>query len=111
MTPVLLYFEVANALYRYVRHSMATLETAQALLEQALYPGIHLYADPDLLWEVLLLAHAMNLPATYNAHYLARRLDAELWTADRRLAQKVAYRCSRHALLCQDEKYSGFPIF
>jgi len=38
-----------------------------------------------------MLAEAHGLPATYDAHYLAlaERLEAELWTADRRLYAAV----------------------
>ncbi len=94
VAPTLLFYEVANALHRYVRHGMVRPQTAQALLDQALQLGIRLYSDPDLHREALALAHELRLPAAYDAHYLAlaRRLNAEFWTADRRLAQAVAGR-------------------
>jgi len=88
VAPILLPFEVTNALYRYVRHDLATLEIAQALIAQMLNLGIRLYADPGLHQEALTLAHDLNLSVAYDAHYLvlARRLGGELWTADHRLA-------------------------
>ncbi len=94
VAPVLLFFEVTNALHRYVRHGLARPQTAQALLAQALQLGIRLYGDPDLHREALALAQELRLPAAYDAHYLAlaRRLGAECWTADRRLTQTVAGR-------------------
>ncbi|NPA27193.1 MAG: type II toxin-antitoxin system VapC family toxin, partial [Chloroflexi bacterium] len=48
----------------------------------------------ELHLEALALAHELNLPAAYDAHYLAlaRRMNAEFWTADQRLAKAVARR-------------------
>ncbi len=94
VAPALLFFEVTNALHRYVRHGLARPQTARALLDQALRLGIRLYTDADLHLEALTLARELRLPAAYDAHYLAlaRRLGAECWTADRRLAQTVAGR-------------------
>ncbi len=91
VAPTLLYYEVSNALYKYVRQKTLSSATAQQLMENALHLDIDLVTYPELHQEALRLAHEWRLPATYDAHYLAlaRRLQAPFWTADRRLARLV----------------------
>ena len=94
VAPVLLYFEISNALFQYVKADQLPFPLVRELLDTALSLGILLYADADLHQQALILAQELRLPAAYDAHYLAlaRRLGAECWTADRRLAQAVADR-------------------
>lgn len=94
VAPGLLYFEISNALFQYVKADRLPFPLVQELLGTALSLGILLYADADLHQQALTLARKLRLPAAYDAHYLAlaRRLGAECWTADRRLAQTVAGR-------------------
>jgi len=89
--PTLLYYEVSNALHRYVMAGDLTPEEAAALLDAALRLDITLYGDADLHRGALRLAQRLGLPTVYDAHYLAlaERLGAELWTADRRLVNAV----------------------
>ena len=91
VAPTLLYYEVSNALHRYVLQGLASPSEAEALLDVALRLDLVLHDDPELHKHALKLAQRFSLPATYDAHYLALadRLGAELWTADRRLAAKV----------------------
>lgn len=91
VAPALLYYEVTNALHRYVARGELSLADAEALLDVALRLDIELFADADLCRRALRLANTLSLPAAYDAHYLAlaERLGGELWTADRRLAQAV----------------------
>ena len=60
------------------------LKTAQTL-------PITLYNDADLHNKAMELAQNLSLPAAYDAHYLAlaKKLDAEFWTADRKLVRAV----------------------
>ena len=94
VAPVLLYFEISNALFQYVKADQLPFPLVRELLDTALGLGILLYADADLHQQALILAQELRLPAAYDAHYLAlaRRLGAECWTTDRRLAQAVADR-------------------
>ncbi len=91
VAPPLMFFEISNAVYRYVRADLFSLERALQVLETALRLDIDLVTYPELHQEALRLAHEWRLPATYDAHYLAlaRRLQAPFWTADRRLARLV----------------------
>jgi len=91
VAPTLLYYEIANALHRYVVHGELLPEEASELLDVALRLDITLYGDADLHWRALKLAKSFSLPATYDAHYLAlaERLGAEFWTADKRLVRTV----------------------
>ncbi len=91
VAPSLLYYEITNALHRYVVHGELLPEEASELLELALRLDITLYGDADLHRRALKLAKSLSLPATYDAHYLALagRLGAEFWTADKWLVRTV----------------------
>jgi predicted nucleic acid-binding protein len=90
--PSLLFYEVTNALYRYQRQELLSAKTVDIALEAALSLPIRLVSDPALHRRAKALAERYQLPATYDAHYLAlaERLECELWTADQRMAQALA---------------------
>ena len=89
--PTLLYYEVANALYRYQRLGFLTFSSVQLALRAALALPVHLYGEADLHQRALELAQRFFLPAAYDAHYLAltEHLGGEFWTADSKLARLV----------------------
>jgi predicted nucleic acid-binding protein len=89
--PTLLRYEVTNALYRYQKQGLLSEESVRIGLKAVLTLPIQLHGEADLHTRALALAERFALPAAYDAHYLAvaEQLDAELWTADRRLAQAV----------------------
>jgi predicted nucleic acid-binding protein len=89
--PTLLRYEVTNALYRYQKQGLLSEEIVRIGLNAALTLPIQLHSETDLYRRALALAERFALPAAYDAHYLAvaEQLDAELWTADRRLARAV----------------------
>lgn len=91
VAPTLLYYEVSNALHRYVAYGELLPEEAAEALEAALGLDINLYGNADLHRRALELADRFSLPAVYDAHYLAlaEQLGAAFWTADRRLARSV----------------------
>lgn len=91
VAPTLLYYEINNAMHRYVVHGELLPEEAAEALEATLKLDITLYEDDGLHRRALELADHFDLPATYDAHYLAlaERLGAEFWTADRRLVKAV----------------------
>jgi predicted nucleic acid-binding protein len=91
VAPTLLYYEVTNAIRRYVVHGELLPEEAAEALEAALELDITIYGDASLHRRALELANHFALPATYDAHYLAlaETLGAEFWTADRRLVKAV----------------------
>lgn len=70
----------------------------EALVQRAMRSLIELpimVIDDDALpFEALALADILNLPATYDPHYLALsiRHDADLWTSDHRLWSAVHHR-------------------
>jgi len=53
--------------------------------------SIKLFGDSALHQTAMRLATQFSLPGTYNAHYLAlaQRLEAELWTTDKKLVNSV----------------------
>ena len=90
--PTLLFYEVTNALYQYERHGLLTAGSVQLAQGAALELPIDLYGGVTLHRRALELAQRFSLSATYDAHYLAvaEELEAELWTADRRLVGAVS---------------------
>lgn len=89
--PTLLYYEVANALYRYQNLGYLSASSVQRSFMAALALPVELHGEPDLHWRALVLADKFSLPAAYDAHYLAlaELLGGEFWTADGRLARTV----------------------
>lgn len=89
--PSLLHYEVTNALYQYHRHGYLGEESLRLAQEAALALPIQLHGDEALHRAALRLARRLSLSATYDAHYLALkgRLNAEMWTSDRRLVNAV----------------------
>jgi predicted nucleic acid-binding protein len=91
VAPTLLYYEVANALYRYRRQELMSLSSVRLALKAAFSLPLHLYGEAALHQRALDLAERFSLPAAYDAHYLAlaEQLGAEFWTADRKLVRAV----------------------
>lgn len=91
IAPTLFYYELSNAFHRSVLAGQILPEEADQALEAALNLDIRLYGDADLHRQALILAAQLRLPASYDAHYLAlaQRLEADFWTADRRLYNAV----------------------
>lgn len=94
IAPALLRYEVVNALHRLQRSGGATSAFVEAAWTAALALPIGFVADDELHRQALRLAGRFNLPAAYDAHYLAlaEREGIEFFTADRRLANSVAGR-------------------
>jgi predicted nucleic acid-binding protein len=91
--PALLTYEVTNILYQNVRKGTITLEKAKDAIKNVLRTGLKLELTQDMILNIqaLELAQRFNLPAIYDAHYLAlaKREECELWTADKRLWRAV----------------------
>lgn len=95
VAPLLLRYEVVNALHRVARASGHSLDATREAVQTALNIGITLHADAPDHVRALEFAVRLNRPASYDAHYLAlaERLGVEFWTADERL-----YNAAWHAL-------------
>ncbi len=89
--PTLLHYEVTNALYRYQKAGWMSMPAIQLAQKAAFSLPISLFGEADLHRRALELAGRLDLPAAYDAHYLAlaETLGAEFWTADSRLVQAV----------------------
>lgn len=92
VAPGLIFFEVTNALHRLCVGTVTTFEETSDSLDIALGLGIDTISDAFLHRRALLIARKCRLKSTYDAHYLAlaQSLDADFWTADRRLVNSVA---------------------
>ena len=91
IAPTLFGYEVTNVFHRMSVAGQILPEEAEQLLEEAFNLGITLYGDKALHQRALILARSLNLPATYDAHYLAlsERFNAEFYTSDKRLFNSV----------------------
>lgn len=94
VAPPLLPCEVANVIRQRMRQGQVRLDEARALLAQFLALPISLQAPEALYERALVLADEHNLPAVYDAHYvaLAELLGATLWTADQQLLRALGGR-------------------
>jgi predicted nucleic acid-binding protein len=94
VAPSLMPYEVANVLHQYVRHGALQPAEADEALQIALSLNIQLYRETALHTQAARLARELELPATYDAHYLAlaQQIGAVFWTADQRLLQMVAHK-------------------
>jgi predicted nucleic acid-binding protein len=75
-------------------NSGLSLKDATEQLDDFLALPIAYHNPVGLHHQALVLADALGLPATYDAHYLAlaEHLGCELWTDDQRLLRHVAER-------------------
>ncbi len=91
VAPSLIYYEVANALYRLRRFGHLGADAADLTLEAALALPLQLQSRPDLYRPAMALAQRFALGACYDAHYLvlAQDLETDFWTCDGRLARAV----------------------
>jgi len=91
VAPTLLYYEVTNGLYQQQKNKYLSPETIWQSLELALELPIQLVSEANLHQRAREIAMQYNLPATYDAHYLALAewMDIELWTADMRLVNTL----------------------
>lgn len=91
IAPTLIVYEVTNAFHRASIAGQITPDEAEEFLERALNLGLRLYGDASLHRKALKMAQKYNLPATYDAHYLAlaERFTVDLWTTDKRLYNAV----------------------
>ncbi len=91
IAPTIYCYEVTNVFHRMSVAGQISPEEAEQLLEDAFNLGISLYGDKALHERALALARSLNLPATYDAHYLAlaEKFNAEFYTSDKRLFNRV----------------------
>jgi predicted nucleic acid-binding protein len=91
VAPLLLRYEVTNALHRYAVAGNRTILSVEYSLVAALDLPIRLHGDTSLHTDALRHAARFSLPAAYDAHYLAlaERLGADFWTTDRKLVNAV----------------------
>jgi predicted nucleic acid-binding protein len=87
VAPPLLPAEVTNIIRQRLRQAQLRLDEGRELLVQFMALPIA-FQPPQMLYDrVLVLTDQYNLPAVYDANYLAlaEMLGATLWTADQRL--------------------------
>ena len=93
VAPVLMRYEVTNALYGYLRRGIRNAEKTLTSLRYALALPIQLDENAYAHETALNIAARFKLSAAYDAHYLvlSERLGAEFRTADRKLVNSVKH--------------------
>jgi predicted nucleic acid-binding protein len=91
IAPTLLCYEVTNVFYRMQRAGQLLDSEAQQSLKNALNLPIRFHNERQLHQQAFDLAQQFNLPATYDAHYLAlaQKIQADFYTGDKRLFNAV----------------------
>lgn len=84
IAPRLARYEVANALHKARRKGKVDEPLVQRAMRELVALPISMPDDDALPFEALAIADTLNMPATYDAHYvaLAARYGAEQWTSD-----------------------------
>jgi len=96
VVPPLLLSEVTNIVRQRMRKEALPLEEAQGRLSMLLAVPLSIHAPDTLYHDALALADRHNLPATYDAHYiaLAQLFGATFWTADEKLVRALGGKLS-----------------
>lgn len=89
LAPTLLAYEATNALHKQIRKGTLPFEDAQLALNEIIFDIVSFTFsnNASLSIRAIQLAQQFNLPATYDAYYLAlaESYNCELWTADTRM--------------------------
>lgn len=92
VAPSRLLYEVTNTIRQQIRKPEGmSLVAARRALADLLASRIEIHSPPGMHQVALQIADDHDLPAAYDAHYLALSdlLDCEFWTADVRLLRRV----------------------
>lgn len=94
VVPPLLPIELTNLLRRRMVRDRLSLEQAAQLLERFFTFPVSVINPETLHQKALALAAACDLPATYDAHYLAlsQQLGCTFWTNDKNLVNSLGNR-------------------
>jgi predicted nucleic acid-binding protein len=94
VAPRIMHFEVTNTLRRRCVREGMPVDDARERLGRCLAVPVDLLHWDTIHDAALVLADTFNLPAAYDAHYLAlaERERCDFWTADRRLLNAVGGR-------------------
>lgn len=89
VAPSLLRYEVTNAVFRSARQGILSRDSAVGIIQSLDQLPIRFHDSVELSIAAFKIAQSLDLPATYDAHYLAlaQQERAELITADRRLVR------------------------
>jgi predicted nucleic acid-binding protein len=102
LAPSLLRYEATNSVHRAVGRKEITQFRADEILSSINLLPIRYLEDDALHLDALRIAQLLNMPAAYDAHYLAvaQREQVDLYTLDKKLVNLVGNRLTyvRHVL-------------
>lgn len=92
--PALIRFEVTNVIRQRVRRGLLPSDEAPNYWDDFARIGLAVLSPFPYHRRAITLANQLNLPASYDAHYLALAewLQCPFWTNDRRLVNSVSAR-------------------
>ncbi|AFY47646.1 putative nucleic acid-binding protein, contains PIN domain [Nostoc sp. PCC 7524] len=92
IAPTLLCYEVTNVFHRMQLAKQLLKTEAEECINLAFNLSIQFYSDRQLHQQAWEFTQQFNLPATYDAHYLAlaQRFQADFYTGDKRLFNSVS---------------------
>lgn len=90
--PYLLHYEIYNIIRNKTHRKIICQEEQKRIFEVYHAFDIKFIADTELMTTAISLANRFNLPAIYDAVYLAlaQKMSLEFWTADLKLARTVS---------------------
>jgi predicted nucleic acid-binding protein len=91
IAPTLLFYEVSNVLHQHARQGRLSADEVRSGLRLAFRLNIKTIGDVFLHQRAVEIAQQWQLPATYDAHYLAvaERYKAQFFTTDARLISAI----------------------
>jgi predicted nucleic acid-binding protein len=91
IAPTLLFYEISNVMHQYARQGYLSSEEVKTGFLLAFRLNIKTVEDVFLQRRAVDIAQQWQLPATYDAHYLAvaERYNACFFTTDRQLVSRV----------------------
>lgn len=91
VAPTLLFYEVSNVLHQYARQGRLSADEVRRCLQLAFRLEIKTIGDVFLHRRAVEIAQQWQLPATYDAHYLAvaERYQAQFFTTDAKLVSVI----------------------
>lgn len=89
--PYLFHYELVSVVRKHIARGTLTRDDGRAALDQLLRLPVEISTEASLLPRAFDLANEHNLPAAYDAVYLAlaEQLHCEFWTADLKLFNAV----------------------
>jgi predicted nucleic acid-binding protein len=91
IAPDLINYEITNVLWRLSKTNQINYTQAKIALTESFNLGIELHSHSELHQDALAIAEKFQLPAAYDAHYLAlaEKMQIDFYTCDKKMFNSV----------------------